>query len=78
MVSEQEKAKIQKEAKQILENFAKSLEKVKFKESKVKEQLGGFREEQEGKEADPDFRKRFFDNAPQKDGDFIIAEKKKW
>lgn len=33
---------------------------------------------QPDKEEKEDFRKRFFENAPNKNKDFIIAEKKKW
>ncbi len=79
-VSEKEKEKIKEEAKQILDNFSKVLEKVKIKEIKKseKKEVGGFREEGPGKLGSGDFRKRMFENAPIKDGDFIIAEKKKW
>ena len=74
----QTKEQIQKQAKQILDNFAESLSKVKLKEEKIKKIVGGFREEGPGLECDPDFRKRIFAKAPEIDGDFIIAEKKEW
>ena len=41
-------------------------------------EIGGFREEGEGKGEDKDFRKRMFDNAQKKNDNFIIAETKKW
>lgn len=69
---------IREQAKQLMKKFAASLQKVKFKKKEKKEKVGGFREEGEGKIANEDFRKRFFDNAPEKDGDFIVAEKKEW
>ena len=77
-MNEAERKKIQAEAEEIMNKFAKELEKVKFKEEKVKKPVGGFREEGAGQESSEDFRKRMFDNAPEKKGDFIIAEKKKW
>lgn len=61
-----------------MDDFAKALEKVKVSPKKEKKKVGGFREEGEGLEAEPDFRKRFFANAPKTEGDFIIAEKKSW
>ncbi len=78
MISEREKEEIKKEAKEILDKFANSLEKVKTKKKELKVQTGGFRKEGAGEETDSDFRKRMFENAPRKDGDFILAEKKKW
>ena len=69
---------VRKQAKEILDKFAKSLESVKFKEKKGKKELEGFREEAQGLKGDEDFRKRMFENAPNKNDDFIIAEKKKW
>jgi len=73
-----DKEKIRKEAKKIIDNFAAALEKVKVKKKPLNAELGGFREEGEGKICDAHFRKTMFDNAPEKDGDCIIAEKKKW
>ncbi len=73
-----DKEKIRKEAKTILDRFSKALEKVKVKKKPLKAELGGFREEGEGKICDPNFRKSMFENAPKTEGDFIIAEKKKW
>ena len=77
-ISEQKKEQIKKEAKEILDKFAHSLEKVKIKGKELKAEVGGFRDEGQGEEGDKDFRKRMFENAPNKDNDTIIAEKKKW
>ncbi len=77
-ISEIERDKIKKEAKQILDRFGKSLEKVKLKKKEEKKVLGGFRMEGEGVKSDEEFRKRMFENASSKNEDFIIAEKKKW
>jgi Asp-tRNA(Asn)/Glu-tRNA(Gln) amidotransferase C subunit len=70
--------KIRKEAREILDKFAKELEGVELKERKDKKEVGGVREEGSGGEGSSDFRKRMFANAPNKEGDFIVAEKKKW
>jgi len=69
---------IRKQAKALMDDFSASLARVKFKEEKVKKPVGGFREEGAGLECDSEFRKAFFANAPRKEGDFIIAEKKQW
>lgn len=74
-----DKEEIRKEAKEILDNFSKSLNKVKFKEKKGKSDgNSGMREEKEGMKGSEDFRMRMFDNSPEKEGDYIIAEKKNW
>jgi len=78
MTNEAKKEEIRKEAKQILDKFANALEKVKLKEKKAKKEAGGYRYEGYGKKPNADFRKRMFENAPEKDDDCIIAEKKEW
>lgn len=80
MLSPSEKAKIQKQARGILDKFARKLEKVKGvpKAGKRDGKLSGFREEGNGLKADEDFRERIFENAPKSQGDFFIAEKKEW
>jgi len=77
-MDEKKREEIKRGARQILSKFAKSLEKVKFKEKAGKEKLGGFREEGEPAKPNEDFRKRIFDNASNKDDDCIIAEKGEW
>ena len=77
-MNEAKREEIRGQAKKILANFAKSLERVKFREKAEKKEVGGFREEKEPSKQDADFRKRVFDNAPNKDEDCIIAEKAKW
>jgi len=78
MISDRKREEIRKEAKEILAGFAKSLEKVNIKGKALKKGVEGFREEQEGLICDADFRKRMFENAPEKNEDCIIAEKKSW
>ena len=76
-VSKEEQEKIKKEAKAIMDNFSKSLKGLEKEEFK-----GVKRDNQTRKESnsncDPDFRKAFFENAPNKEGDWIKAEKGKW
>ena len=72
---------IQKEAKQILDKFAKALEKIKDIPDSFVERDEDRREEQKsekGKEPDSDFRKIFFENAPATKKDSIQAEKGGW
>lgn len=78
MLSEKEQEEIRYEAKEILDNFASALERVKIKEKGLKRDVGGFREEKSGEGGDSGFRERVFENAPRKEGNCIIAEKKKW
>jgi len=78
-VSEKEKEEIKKQAKSIMDNFSKKLSKIdkKMEESLI-ERDKGEREEEKG-ESDKDFsRETMFNNAPQKNKDFIIGERKKW
>jgi len=77
-MDDKEREKIKKEAQDILKSFSKALAKVKMKKKALKKEVGGFREEGEGKAGDIDFRKRMFGNAPNRDDDCIIAEKKIW
>lgn len=77
-INEGRRAEIKKEARQILDDFSSALAKVRIKGKKTHREVGGFREEGAGMKGDEDFRRRMFENAPEKNGDFIIAEKKKW
>ena len=78
MINEAKKAEIRAEAKNILDSFARALENVEVGREKVKKGVGGYREEEHGQKGDEDFRYRMFANAPEKDRDCIIVEKKKW
>ena len=73
-----DKKKIEKEAKEILDKFAKALSKVGEKDRQFFVDREEFeREEGEGKECF-DFKEKLLDNAPKKNSDFIIAEKGEW
>jgi Asp-tRNA(Asn)/Glu-tRNA(Gln) amidotransferase C subunit len=78
MTTEEQQEKIKREAKELLDKFSKALENVELKQKNLKEEVGGFREEGEGKDCEPNFRKKMFDNAPEKKGDFLLSEKRKW
>ena len=78
MIDDKKREEIKKEAKRILDKFSSSLEKVKFKEKEIEKKSHGYREEGEGMTGNEDFRKRMFENAPEKNKGYIIAEKKKW
>lgn len=79
MISEDKKKEIEMDAQKILKNFSKSLSKIKFSEKKKKaEGVSGFRKEGNGEKCDDNFRKIMFENAPDKNDNSIIAEKKEW
>jgi predicted Asp-tRNA(Asn)/Glu-tRNA(Gln) amidotransferase subunit C len=75
-------AKIEKEAKQLLDKFAKALEKVEKEkgdgEVSFVDREEFERKEKEGRDYDSGFKKKILDNAPAKDDDFIIAERGGW
>lgn len=80
-MEEKRKEEIRKEARAILDKFAKTLEKVgdiKVGVEKKDNKDMGMRQEGEGQVGDEDFRKRMFENAPRKDRDCIVAEKGSW
>jgi len=67
---------IEKQAKEIMDNFFSVLSKVKEieKEEKGEEAIRDAKIEKSNEE----FRSLFFNIAVKKDGDFFIAEKAKW
>jgi Asp-tRNA(Asn)/Glu-tRNA(Gln) amidotransferase C subunit len=78
-LSEEEKEKVKKDAKKMLDSFSDKMSKIKVPEEEPSIKRIDFeREEKTGEECDLSFKKIMFDNAPNKYGDFIIAEKKKW
>ena len=76
-VSEKERQKIQKEAKAIMDGFSKKLSKIdkKMSEPLIEREQG---EREEGGEVKKIDKAIMFENAPEKNSDFIIAERKKW
>ena len=79
-VSEKEREDIKKEAKRIMDSFSKKLEKIKDKTSEpIIERPECERGETPREErTDSEFRKIMFENAPNKDDDFIIGERGGW
>ncbi len=65
------------QAKRIMDNFARALKKIKIEESRV-ERKEDRRKEEEGFEADENFRKIMFRNAPKKRNGCIEAERGEW
>jgi len=78
-VSEKEKKDISKQAKNIMDSFSKKLSKIDSK--KLKEAVIE-RDESEREESSKSVQEInkdiMFENAPNKNNDFIIAEKKGW
>ena len=78
-LSEKEREEIRKQVKTILDSFSTKLSKIgkgERKESFIEREKS---ERLEGGEQDKSFSKEtMFNNAPEKNKDFIIAEKKKW
>jgi hypothetical protein len=70
--------KIKEETKKLLDKFSSALSRVKAEKESNVERESDRREEKEGKEGDKDFRMIMLENAPNKDEDFIFAEKKSW
>ncbi len=71
--------KIKSDAKRIIDSFSEKLSRVKVSEEEPAIERKEYeRKEGDGEECDREFRKIMFENAPNKHGDFILGEKKKW
>jgi len=78
-ISEEEKETIKRDAKKIIDSFSDKISKIKVPgEEPLIKRKDFERVDGEGKECDLDFKGIMFENAPNKNGDFILAEKKKW
>lgn len=69
---------VAKEAKQILDKFARALERIEKVPDSFVEREKDRRKENGGEKKDPDFREIFFENAPSVKKDCIQAERGKW
>ncbi len=78
MPTEVQKESIRKEARAILDSFAKKLASIKTAETKKQRVNEGMRKEVSGQKGDADFIERMFTNAPKKTKDCIVAEKATW
>lgn len=75
-VTDKEKDQIKKQAKSIMNSFSSKLAKLNLKTDSSNVEREEFeRVEGEGNEGSSEFRKRMFDNAKNKNDDFIISEK---
>ena len=70
--------KIKEEAKKILDKFAKTLEKVDSENLEIGVNRDQFEREEGGKCDNKGFKEKILQNAPNKDEDFIIAERGNW
>lgn len=69
--------KIRKQAKAIMDEFIKALEKVE-EEGKAGIERKETTRIPEESEKDEGFREKMFKNAPKKKRDYIVAERKSW
>jgi len=76
-ISEKEKEDIKKQVQEILDSFSKKLSKIESKEEENDIERDKC-EREEGGEVLKISKEIMFRNAPDKNEDFIIAEKKKW
>jgi len=77
-VCEKEKEEIRKQAKDVMAKFSKKLEKINLPKEKISNDGKDF-ERQEGVGEKIEFDKKvMFGNAPEKNKDFIVSEKKEW
>jgi hypothetical protein len=81
---EKEKKAVKEEAEKILNKFAEQLSKVREVPERFLERESDRRQEQENnvnkkiEQENKEFRKAFFENAPQTKKDCILAEKGGW
>jgi Asp-tRNA(Asn)/Glu-tRNA(Gln) amidotransferase C subunit len=77
-VSEREKEDIKKESKKIMDSFSRKLEKVSDKISEPVIERDECERKEGGEKKSEIDRKIMFENAPDKNDDFIMAEKGGW
>ncbi len=71
--------KIKQEAKDIMDNFMKALDKIEVEEEFLLERKESFREESKKiTKTDETFKQRFLSNAAKTKGDAILANKGAW
>ncbi len=78
-LSDKDREEIKVEAEKIMSSFGEKLESAKNLPSEADIERGtGYRKEGNGILPDKVLKERILDNAPKKNKDFIIAERKKW
>lgn len=78
MADKIDREEVREKAKDIIDSFAEELDKIEDLEEARVERVKDRREEGNGKEANPDFRKRILDNAPKSKNGYIRSEKGEW
>ncbi len=76
-ISEKEREEIKKQVDSILQSFSRKLSEIKKDIGESNVEREEFERNEDGKPSELD-RKIMFGNAPEKNDDFIIAEKKGW
>jgi hypothetical protein len=69
---------VQQDAKKIMDKFMNVMKDIEVEEDFILKRDNCFREEGEGLESNPEFKRRFLANAPQTHGDAIVANKGAW
>jgi hypothetical protein len=69
---------VQEDAKKIMDKFMALMKDIDVEEDFILKREKCFRDEGDGLEADPEFKRRFLANAPQTQGDAIVANKAAW
>lgn len=77
-VSEEEKQEIKEQAKSILGNFSKKLVKINKEITEPLIERFKFERVEGSSKCEEIDREIMFENAPEKNKDFILAERKKW
>ncbi len=78
-LTEKERGEIKKESEKIINSFGKKLSEIKkLPGESFIERKNLFREEGPGSLGNEELKKRILNNAPEKNKEFIIAEKKGW
>jgi predicted Asp-tRNA(Asn)/Glu-tRNA(Gln) amidotransferase subunit C len=75
-----DEAKVKEQAREILDKFARALEKVEKEElsESFVDREEFMREEGKGEDSVSGFKEKMLENSPRHDDDFIIAEKGEW
>ena len=76
-MSEKEKEEVKKQVNSIIDSFSKKLSTIKEKIDEQFIEREKFEREEEGNPSEIN-KEIMFENAPESNKDFIIAEKKRW
>ncbi len=73
-----EEEKIKKQAKEIMDEFMKALEKLEEKEQEFGSERKQSLRDARPKKCSPEFSEKMLKNAPKSKDGYLVAEKKKW